>query len=74
MCCSHMNCIYFILQPTFPDFAIYELLDQHRIMDPNCMDSFKKLKSFLDRFEVYIYMIFLYFPIFYIFTKQSCET
>lgn len=44
------------LQPTFPDFAMYELLDQHRAMDPKCLDNYKKLKSFLDRFEVRKYV------------------
>ncbi|KAJ8301666.1 hypothetical protein KUTeg_020653 [Tegillarca granosa] len=36
---------------TICDFHIYELLDQHRIMDPTCLENFKKLQAFLDRFE-----------------------
>ncbi len=36
----------------FPDFAMYELLDQHRIMDPTCLEGYSRLKAFMDRFEV----------------------
>lgn len=36
---------------TICDFHIYELLDQHKIMDPTCLENFKKLQAFLDRFE-----------------------
>lgn len=40
-----------IFQITICDFHIYELLDQHKIMDPTCLENFKKLQAFLDRFE-----------------------
>ncbi|KAL4645892.1 glutathione S-transferase Mu 3-like [Arapaima gigas] len=36
---------------TFVDFIIYELLDQNRMFEPTCLDTFKNLKDFLDRFE-----------------------
>ncbi|XP_018589386.1 glutathione S-transferase Mu 3-like [Scleropages formosus] len=36
---------------TFVDFIIYELLDQHRMFEPTCLDKFKNLTDFLDRFE-----------------------
>ncbi|XP_017323879.1 glutathione S-transferase Mu 3 [Ictalurus punctatus] len=36
---------------TFVDFIMYELLDQHRMFEPKCLDNFKNLKDFLDRFE-----------------------
>ncbi|XP_054905674.1 glutathione S-transferase Mu 4-like [Poeciliopsis prolifica] len=36
---------------TFVDFIMYELLDQHRMFHPSCLDDFKNLKDFLDRFE-----------------------
>ncbi|XP_055024088.2 glutathione S-transferase Mu 3-like isoform X1 [Misgurnus anguillicaudatus] len=36
---------------TFVDFIMYELLDQHRMFCPECLDDFKNLKCFLDRFE-----------------------
>lgn len=36
---------------TFADFLMYEILDQHRLFEPTCLDSFKNLKDFLDRFE-----------------------
>ncbi|KAG5837793.1 hypothetical protein ANANG_G00216760 [Anguilla anguilla] len=36
---------------TFVDFIMYELLDQHRMFEPKCLDDFKNLKEFLDRFE-----------------------
>ena len=31
---------------------MYELLDQHRMLNAKCLDDFKKLTDFLDRFEV----------------------
>jgi len=36
---------------TFVDFIMYELLDQHRMFQPKCLDDFKNLKDHLDRFE-----------------------
>ncbi|KAK7878554.1 hypothetical protein WMY93_030390 [Mugilogobius chulae] len=36
---------------TFVDFIMYELLDQHRMFHPSCLDNFENLKKFLDRFE-----------------------
>uniref|UniRef100_A0A8C1YX15 glutathione transferase n=1 Tax=Cyprinus carpio TaxID=7962 RepID=A0A8C1YX15_CYPCA len=36
---------------TFVDFIMYELLDQHRMFDPECLDDYRNLRSFLDRFE-----------------------
>nr|XP_020473748.1 glutathione S-transferase Mu 3-like [Monopterus albus] len=36
---------------TFVDFLLYELLDQHRMFHPVCLDNFKNLQDFLDRFE-----------------------
>ncbi|KAF7668796.1 hypothetical protein LDENG_00287180 [Lucifuga dentata] len=36
---------------TFSDFFMYELLDQHRMFEPKCLDDFKNLRDFLDRFE-----------------------
>uniref|UniRef100_A0A3P9PK40 glutathione transferase n=2 Tax=Poecilia reticulata TaxID=8081 RepID=A0A3P9PK40_POERE len=36
---------------TFVDFVMYELLDQHRMFHSSCLDDFKNLKDFLDRFE-----------------------
>ncbi|KAG9270782.1 glutathione S-transferase Mu 3-like [Astyanax mexicanus] len=36
---------------TFVDFTMYELLDQHRMFEPKCLDNFKNLRDFLDRFE-----------------------
>ncbi|KAK5923554.1 hypothetical protein CgunFtcFv8_000513 [Champsocephalus gunnari] len=36
---------------TFVDFIMYELLDQHRMFQPTCLDDFKNLKDLLDRFE-----------------------
>uniref|UniRef100_A0A8C6VXB8 glutathione transferase n=1 Tax=Nothobranchius furzeri TaxID=105023 RepID=A0A8C6VXB8_NOTFU len=36
---------------TFVDFIMYELLDQHRMFHPTCLNDFKNLKDFLDRFE-----------------------
>jgi len=36
---------------SFVDFIMYELLDQHRILDPECLKSFGNVAAFLDRFE-----------------------
>ncbi|XP_068589232.1 glutathione S-transferase Mu 3-like [Cebidichthys violaceus] len=36
---------------TFVDFILYELLDQHRMCFPKCLDDFKNLKDLVDRFE-----------------------
>ncbi|XP_069489088.1 glutathione S-transferase Mu 1-like [Ambystoma mexicanum] len=36
---------------TFADFLVYDVLDQHRMLEPKCLDSFPNLKTFLDRFE-----------------------
>ncbi|XP_047440299.1 glutathione S-transferase Mu 3-like [Mugil cephalus] len=36
---------------TFVDFMIYEVLDQHRMFHPPCLDEFKNLKDFHHRFE-----------------------
>ena len=37
---------------TFVDFVMYELLDQHRIMIPDCLRAYPSLHAYLDRFEV----------------------
>ncbi|XP_018422494.1 PREDICTED: glutathione S-transferase Mu 1-like isoform X3 [Nanorana parkeri] len=36
---------------TFADFLMYDVLDQHRILDPNCLQNFQNLQDFLTRFE-----------------------
>ncbi|KAM9855684.1 glutathione S-transferase Mu 4-like isoform 1-T2 [Aulostomus maculatus] len=36
---------------TFVDFIMYELLDQHRMFHPSCLDDFRNLKDLLDHFE-----------------------
>ncbi|KAL3853136.1 hypothetical protein ACJMK2_016706 [Sinanodonta woodiana] len=36
---------------TAPDFVLYELLDQHRLMKEDCLTDFPKLLEFLDRIE-----------------------
>ncbi|XP_030589808.1 glutathione S-transferase Mu 3-like [Archocentrus centrarchus] len=36
---------------TFVDFIMYELLDEHRALEPKCLDNFKNLKELLNRFE-----------------------
>ncbi|KAK6177389.1 hypothetical protein SNE40_015498 [Patella caerulea] len=36
---------------TVCDFPMYELLDQHLLMSPGCLDKFPKLQAFLKRFE-----------------------
>ncbi|KAK7101905.1 glutathione S-transferase Mu 2-like [Littorina saxatilis] len=36
---------------TVVDFPMYELLDQHRLMIPGCLDKYPKLTDFMKRFE-----------------------
>merc|ERR1711963_818949 len=36
---------------TVADFPMYELLDQHRLMLPGCLDKYPKLTDFMTRFE-----------------------
>ncbi|XP_053884148.1 glutathione S-transferase 2-like [Malaclemys terrapin pileata] len=36
---------------TYVDFLAYDILDQHRMFAPKCLDQLKNLKDFLDRFE-----------------------
>jgi glutathione S-transferase len=36
---------------TFVDFVMYELLDQHRILEPDCLKSYANLIALLERFE-----------------------
>jgi len=35
----------------FPDFHMYELLDQHKMMAPECLNDCPNLKAFVERFE-----------------------
>ncbi|MEE6528357.1 hypothetical protein FKM82_030560 [Ascaphus truei] len=37
---------------TFADFLMYDALDQHRMLEPKCLQNFKNLQDFLTRFEV----------------------
>ncbi|MEE6492169.1 hypothetical protein FKM82_016500, partial [Ascaphus truei] len=37
---------------TFADFLMYDVLDQHRMLEPKCLQNFKNLQDFLTRFEV----------------------
>ncbi|XP_018422492.1 PREDICTED: glutathione S-transferase Mu 1-like isoform X1 [Nanorana parkeri] len=36
---------------TFADFLMYDVLDQHKFLDPNCLQNFPNLQDFLMRFE-----------------------
>merc|ERR1712098_508255 len=31
---------------SFPDFHLYEMLDQHTVMEPTCLDGFPKLQAY----------------------------
>uniref|UniRef100_A0A803VQ72 glutathione transferase n=1 Tax=Ficedula albicollis TaxID=59894 RepID=A0A803VQ72_FICAL len=37
---------------TFVDFLMFDVLDQNRIFEPKCLEPFKNLKDFMDRFGV----------------------
>lgn len=36
---------------TFVDFLMYDVLDQHRMLDLNCLQKYSNLQDFLSRFE-----------------------
>ncbi|XP_038958931.1 glutathione S-transferase Mu 3 isoform X1 [Rattus norvegicus] len=36
---------------TYVDFLAYDILDQYRMFEPECLDAFPNLKDFLARFE-----------------------
>lgn len=38
-------------KPTYVDFMVYESLDHHKTLAPDCLDDFKNLKDFTERFE-----------------------
>ncbi|XP_048354821.1 glutathione S-transferase 2-like [Sphaerodactylus townsendi] len=65
---------------TYVDFLAYDILDQQRMFEPKCLDQFKNLKDFLDRFEalenISAYMNshrFMKTPIFWRIAKWSNE-
>ncbi|KAL6083203.1 hypothetical protein STEG23_010543, partial [Scotinomys teguina] len=37
---------------TYVDFLVYDILDQHRLFEPKCLDAFPNLKDFLAHFEL----------------------
>ena len=41
-----------LLQITYVDFLVYDVLDKHRMFEPKCLDAFPNLKDFMGRFEV----------------------
>ncbi|XP_063300497.1 glutathione S-transferase Mu 2-like [Pelobates fuscus] len=36
---------------TFIDFVVYDVLDQHQMLEPTCLQNFQNLQDFLNRFE-----------------------
>jgi len=36
---------------TYPDFHLYEMLDQHKQMKPDCLKDYSNLEAYCDRFE-----------------------
>jgi len=36
---------------TYPDFHLYEMLDQHKAMKPDCLKEFTNLEVYCERFE-----------------------
>lgn len=36
---------------TYVDFMVYETLDHHKVMTPDCLNDFQNLKDFVERFE-----------------------
>ncbi|NWJ11782.1 GSTM3 transferase, partial [Crypturellus undulatus] len=35
---------------TFVDFLVFDVLDQNRIFEPKCLEPFKNLQDFMERF------------------------
>mmetsp|Transcript_20271 Transcript_20271/g.24221 ORF Transcript_20271/g.24221 Transcript_20271/m.24221 type:complete len:229 (+) Transcript_20271:243-929(+) len=55
---------------TYCDFVMWHQLDQHKMLDPQCLDPFPNLAEFISRFEalpnIKAYMLgdkFIYYPI-----------
>lgn len=40
------------LQLTFVDFLMFDVLEQNSIFEPKCLEPYKNLKDFMDRFGV----------------------
>ncbi|CAG7836442.1 unnamed protein product [Allacma fusca] len=36
---------------TFVDFIVYEMLDQHKLLEPTCLDNFQNLRNFVNNIE-----------------------
>ena len=36
---------------TFVDFVMYELVDQHKLLEPNCLKEFENMQKFMEGFE-----------------------
>ncbi|CAG7833513.1 unnamed protein product [Allacma fusca] len=36
---------------TYVDFMVYEMLDQHKLLDPKCLDAFENLQNFVNNVE-----------------------
>ncbi|XP_053562751.1 glutathione S-transferase Mu 4 [Bombina bombina] len=36
---------------TYVDFVMYDVLDQHKMLEPSCLQTFQNLQDFLARFE-----------------------
>uniref|UniRef100_A0A8C5M111 glutathione transferase n=1 Tax=Leptobrachium leishanense TaxID=445787 RepID=A0A8C5M111_9ANUR len=36
---------------TFVDFVVYDVLDQHHMLEPTCLQNFQNLQDFITRFE-----------------------
>ena len=43
---------FVLLQLTYVDFLVYDVLDMHRKFEPKCLDAFPNLRDFISRFEV----------------------
>lgn len=43
--------IFFPSQISIVDFILYEMLDQHLLLVPDCLDSHSNLKSYVERFR-----------------------
>ena len=48
---EHVDFEFKIFQISFPDFIFYEMLDQHLIMLPTCLDNTSNLSEYHKRFQ-----------------------
>jgi glutathione S-transferase len=47
----HITYLLSYTQITFVDFIMYEILDQHKVLAPECLKDLENLEQFLERIQ-----------------------